>query len=75
LLVTFGAYVGGYYLLLEEGGFLTGEPDPGVLLDLRPDYRYGGSYTTSIFAPVHWTDRQLRPGRWSIQIDREDSVD
>src|SRR5262245_7070258 len=56
LLVLIGFYVGGYYLLMTRVGYFL--PDMSTEAGA---VRFGGE----IFAPMHWIDVRLRPGRWN----------
>ena len=34
----------------------------------EPSYRWQSAMANTLFAPVHWLDRQVRPERWRSKI-------
>jgi hypothetical protein len=65
-------YVGSYLLLVKaERPFNVALSGPGPFPIRKPTYRLGGSFAATVFAPLHATDKQVRPQYWSYSYDLE----
>jgi hypothetical protein len=71
VLVTLGAYVGGYLSLVRktnEAGDWTFANDSPYDWTCAPLYRIGGRLARAFFGPAHSVDLQLRPEYWTVQL-------
>jgi hypothetical protein len=62
-------YLGSYLLLMNHRVVSVGYFDgAGALVSQRfrdPEYRYGGEWAETIFWPLEWFDRYVRPEYWN----------
>jgi hypothetical protein len=68
VLVTLGAYVGGYVALVERGSVDWDSVGSHRTLIQSPKYRFGGAFSKTLFAPAHALDMILRPKYWEVSI-------
>jgi hypothetical protein len=61
------AYVAAYAGLLEPSNVGTGNGESYVVRRVHT-YRTGGDAATTVFGPLAWADRRVRPNYWSKQV-------
>jgi hypothetical protein len=54
--------------VIAYGMMLDGSPDARIheFWSGQPVYRWRSEEARTVFAPVHWADRKLRPERWRV---------
>jgi hypothetical protein len=60
--IVFATYVLSYALLVEVKRW-----NIESIEIYQPSYRVGGKAVETLFRPVHWCDRQIRPERWDAK--------
>ena len=65
LLLVAALYVGTYYLTVEAVGLVDEASHGfGFVVRFEPDYAYGGAVSKTVFCPMNYCDRLLRPTLW-----------
>jgi hypothetical protein len=67
LLLSAGAYVGSYYMLLKGAVLVVEHRDGSAFVLRRPHYKVQSQMVKRIFVPAHWLDRAVRPDSWPEQ--------
>jgi hypothetical protein len=62
--ILFALYMSAYYALMKPRWLFIALPGPGILV---PEYRYGGHFAETVFAPANWLDRIIRRQRWEAE--------
>jgi hypothetical protein len=61
-------YVGAYYGMVTKEQFGRGR-------NFVVDYRIGGEWAESFFAPMHQIDREIRPATWINEMQRQGEIE
>jgi hypothetical protein len=67
-------YVGSYFALVRRDSssvisFAMPDGSMGYLVVPAPKYAIGGELAETVFGPLHFLDRKLRPGRWDVAAE------
>ena len=61
---------GAYFVLVSRTPAMAASTISGPM-PVPPCYQCGGAFAETVFFPLHWVDRQLRPHYWSIDIESD----